>query len=614
MGEAILRTVLAVAAKSPAPERDRPPISAVDDAADRAFATLCPWHRDFTEFEHTWVSPQRRALARMWSNEPTHPATQVAWHADRRAVLCWTGTFGSAVPPDLAHDLTTGTRRDAYVADATGLFAFFAASDEGAAALTNVHRAASVYWAEDADFVYLGSSAALLNLVSTRATTPSYYLPGLTSMVCAGHPTTEESPFVGSHVLGAGEVARLRAGSLRRSQLPSTDAPADDPAAVAKLIADRLIAACAAEAAGAEQVTASVTGGKDSRLVVAAMHAAGVDFSTSTSGFPEHPDVRIGREVARLLGVRHENNVPGARPGHQAATSLSVDPPRRAWGVLRRCEGMTTPFHARVGREVPFRPGVPAFNGVGGELLRGGLARGWGRARAQTIITVMNRWLMPDPYILREDVRREYEAATNVWRERARTAPMQALADYHRLYRVGRWSAAARNNPGMERAAVSVLMDNAMIRVVAQLPVSELHDERVVARVLGHLNPKLQRFVFCNERWDFEQTGPAGLLPAEQWADRAPLPLVAQRRSGFSWRLSYGPHLSAYFRRTMLADRSHPLFDIVDWDAANTLLAADSERAKLVWNMYSVYYLLGNEWLRPTPPDPEPVSVPLPTA
>jgi hypothetical protein len=48
-----------------------------------------------------------------------------------------------------------------------------------------------------------------------------------------------------------------------------------------------------------------VTGGRDSRLVLAAALRAGIDFTTATGGAPDAPDVVAGRELARVAGVEH---------------------------------------------------------------------------------------------------------------------------------------------------------------------------------------------------------------------------------------------------------------------------------------------------------------------
>jgi hypothetical protein len=46
-----------------------------------------------------------------------------------------------------------------------------------------------------------------------------------------------------------------------------------------------------------------ITAGRDSRLVLAAALAAGIDFETTTGGEPGHPDVVIGQELARVAAV-----------------------------------------------------------------------------------------------------------------------------------------------------------------------------------------------------------------------------------------------------------------------------------------------------------------------
>ena len=49
----------------------------------------------------------------------------------------------------------------------------------------------------------------------------------------------------------------------------------------------------------------SLTGGKDSRLVAAALAAARVPFRARTHGFAGHPDVVVAGLIAAKLGVEH---------------------------------------------------------------------------------------------------------------------------------------------------------------------------------------------------------------------------------------------------------------------------------------------------------------------
>ncbi len=62
----------------------------------------------------------------------------------------------------------------------------------------------------------------------------------------------------------------------------------------------------------AAPVQLSLTGGKDSRLVAAALTAAGVPFAARTHGFASHPDVIVAGLIASRLGVEHTVTEPAA--------------------------------------------------------------------------------------------------------------------------------------------------------------------------------------------------------------------------------------------------------------------------------------------------------------
>jgi hypothetical protein len=54
-----------------------------------------------------------------------------------------------------------------------------------------------------------------------------------------------------------------------------------------------------------ERLSADLTGGTDSRTMVALLHYTGVNFETAISGMPGNADIRISSEVARGLGHEH---------------------------------------------------------------------------------------------------------------------------------------------------------------------------------------------------------------------------------------------------------------------------------------------------------------------
>jgi hypothetical protein len=109
-----------------------------------------------------------------------------------------------------------------------------------------------------------------------------------------------------------------------------------------------------------------VTGGRDSRLVLAAAMKSGVPFTTNTGGEPGQPDVDIGRELASIAGVKHEliaDDPHGSLYGtwSKAADLLALT----AAGTASLSDALGFPFGPREG-DLPLW-----HSGQGGEVARG---------------------------------------------------------------------------------------------------------------------------------------------------------------------------------------------------------------------------------------------------
>jgi hypothetical protein len=108
-----------------------------------------------------------------------------------------------------------------------------------------------------------------------------------------------------------------------------------------------------------------VTAGRDSRLVLAAALAAGIDFETTTGGEPGHPDVEIGQQLARVAGV------PWKPIEHDPHGSVESDW-RRAAELLWLTSSGTASLADAAGFPHGPRPGpLPLWHsGQGGEIAR----------------------------------------------------------------------------------------------------------------------------------------------------------------------------------------------------------------------------------------------------
>jgi hypothetical protein len=108
-----------------------------------------------------------------------------------------------------------------------------------------------------------------------------------------------------------------------------------------------------------------ITAGRDSRLVLAAALAAGIDFETTTGGEPDHPDVEIGQQLARVAGV------PWKPIEHDPHGSVESDW-RRAAELLWLTSSGTASLADAAGFPHGPRPGpLPLWHsGQGGEIAR----------------------------------------------------------------------------------------------------------------------------------------------------------------------------------------------------------------------------------------------------
>ena len=130
-------------------------------------------------------------------------------------------------------------------------------------------------------------------------------------------------------------------------------------------------------------VELSLTGGKDSRLIAAALTAAKVPFRARTHGFASHPDVIVAAMIASRLGVEHVVTEP--RPAAPEQAPDEADLRARLRSAVLVCDGMLSAFE-NLGRSRPAAPTTEPVQagGHGGELLRGGYApRGLERAQAR---------------------------------------------------------------------------------------------------------------------------------------------------------------------------------------------------------------------------------------
>jgi hypothetical protein len=228
-----------------------------------------------------------------------------------------------------------------------------------------------------------------------------------------------------------------------------------------------------------------VTAGRDSRVVLAAALAAGIDFETTTGGEPGHPDVEIGRELARVAGV------PWRLIEHDPHGSVTSDW-RRAAELLWLTSSGTASLSDAAGFPFGPRPGPRPLwhSGQGGEVARSyygsdadadALYRRFvGRRPGRAEI------LGPEGERL---VREQIESF-------ASEAPAGDLGDLFYLHRrMGTWAGPTHGAVELVRDTTSPLWSRRLLPDLLGAPSGEFHKQ-----VLERLAPQLARVPYERPR------------------------------------------------------------------------------------------------------------------
>ena len=471
-----------------------------------------------------------------------------------------------------------------------------------------------------------------------------------------GYPLGAVTPFAGVRALGPATTCRAVGGEITETDHGRLSRPdPGDPEAAAR-VAEALVQAVAPLRDAPGPVELSLTGGKDSRLIAAALARAGVPARARTYGFPRHPDVVIAAQVALELGLEHEVVEPrttgAAGPGGTTGTDgadgadgagaggitgaariagaagsrvvQEVDVLGRLRATVLVADGMLSAFE-NVGRPDPDAGAVTAIGGHGGELLRGGYAKiipGSAARRAAGSAELLRRLTMRRLPLLRGRWRAAYVASLAPWAAAVAAHPQATLDDFYLVNRAGRWSAAARQAYAIRSVMAQPFFDDGVVRTARSAPLAERLDDRLVRGAIGALCPALLDIPLAADRWKCGGpgaapggTGPQGSSAAGRPGPprSGPPPAGPGRRPSFDWRRSYGDEV-ARFLRDYIIDQGTVggLFAAVSRPTAERLLRLPQADPVTVWALASLAALVSGDWLSARAPAGPVFAIPVP--
>lgn len=452
-----------------------------------------------------------------------------------------------------------------------GCFAVFQASEDGVRAATSIAPADPVYYARTPDLDVVGNRALLVRLAAFGGV--RYDVTALQSVARQGYFLSEETPYADVRALPP--ASRLVAGE--RPAVTTEPLPEGTGRTGTRQVADRMRAAVEPLIENPDPVRLTLTGGRDSRLIAALLHGAGIPFRAFTSGFDHHPDVVVARQVAAALGVAHEVSAPSLT---QEAELSVVHPADRCQNVLRVCEGMLSAYENITG-DAPYSD-RPSLGGHNGEILRGGYLSGMEEATPEAV-----RRRTRSLFLGNRDL---FTSAANEHAEElAWSSDSLHVPDHlYVRFRVGRWHAAARAAMLRRGTPVQPFLDNRVVAAVLGLDPGARRSERLVYKLIRTFAPALADVPLEGRQWRFRSEGRFA-----RWHRRAKL-LAAKPAKPWNWRTEPGVEIAKELESTILG--STGLGEIVQLDRVPALFDGGRlTKPALVWHLFTVATLLATD-------------------
>ncbi|MBO0922488.1 hypothetical protein J1G42_16830 [Cellulomonas sp. zg-ZUI222] len=168
----------------------------------------------------------------------------------------------------------------------------------------------SVHWASAGDWTFVSSSALACAIAAAEVEGRELALSRvyLREYLAFGFGMSEVSPFRGVHNLATGDALAVHRGRITTFPKPSARVALlgdeDDPHAAGIRLADAVESATRRGLSRAgSNVVARVSGGKDSRVILAALTNVGARVSCRVYGIEGDPDVTLARRITGLVGA-----------------------------------------------------------------------------------------------------------------------------------------------------------------------------------------------------------------------------------------------------------------------------------------------------------------------
>jgi asparagine synthetase B (glutamine-hydrolysing) len=441
-------------------------------------------------------------------------------------------------------------------------------------------RVDAIFTAETNDFKFWGNQASVVG--DLRNGSIVYSVPALFDLINAGFYGSDATPYEGVTALPARTTVYR---SSTRGQFGATLRVRSKPLWEYKQKPADLDE-CAEHLTGAFShlpldfpLVVALTGGRDSRLVLAAALKANVEVKTRTQlKDTNSADVWLAQRLAEAAGIEHEIHT---KPSGGSKSELLV----ATKANLFASDGMLA-FPYLVTHHSKFLPGL-SLNGLGGETLRAGYAENIENPTWRDAIRAYKSLFGRNKSIFK--LRYRYQLAQRIaewlWDFPWKSDPGDIMDCLYVDVRCGRWVSAS--SCGKSRKFMP-LLDNRFTASILSLPASYKRSEQVYIELFKRLRPDFLDLPLAATHWKADPK--KRRLEFEQ---RFPQAFVKPSKSPAT-----GDHFFEDRRRYTL-ERLDLFSEILDLDAARRSLTTATPSVadmRLAQRAHAAAVLLSEKW------------------
>ncbi|MBX4152345.1 hypothetical protein [Paenibacillus lautus] len=516
-----------------------------------------------------------------------------------KVTLAYTGTAFSGLEYLLAHPESLNKKR---VARLNGVFSLCLLDKENDSfrAYNNHMRLENIFFAENNDYIFIGTRALLLHMLVSNSKRPEIDESQICSFLYKGYFPSKGTPFLGVTETPIYSELTVENGKINISSIDDCKESfftIDPDEAYYDMLTQTLLNATKIFKGKNSSVELGLTGGRDSRMIFLSLLKNGFDIKLKTSGYADSPDVIVSKQIAEMYGIEHIT----MEPKKSNKGVIDVDLLGSVQKTIFAADGMIYGWEScaeNYGQK--YQHSKLSMHGLGGEILRGGYARSIKEYKPDKIQATVNKLFRPLSNYFIPGADSLYQTTFNDLLGGYDPGSLEAMEYMYVNERMGKWASTSMRCRSINHEIGMPLCDEQLVKKALMLKSMPKVKEKVIYEVIRRLDDRLLDVPFAQVRWAFESDGPID-GDVDGWKRRTPV-MPTSQRSAFNWKKTCFKDMRKVMAAVIFDRRSTKIFSILDKNKIHNLFYKnefDKDNGALnvfAWRIYTACVLLEGSW------------------